>query len=170
VIFAAGLDVTDPEPPEPNSELLRVPNLVVAPHIASATVGTRNSAGADGGIVAQSTHRLPHAFLTLLAGGQALGGLPANRPGHLVRDLPIRCPTRPPGLLLILLLATLFSCDMRLGMLEFLAGSLGLPVQRQRRGPRQLLLAVEKVGAVLGVQAVLGAGDQTLGLPPSPFG
>ncbi|HEY7423654.1 MAG TPA: D-glycerate dehydrogenase [Gemmataceae bacterium] len=43
VIFSAGLDVTDPEPPEPNSELLRVPNLVVAPHIASATVGTRNA-------------------------------------------------------------------------------------------------------------------------------
>jgi glyoxylate reductase len=43
VIFAAGLDVTDPEPPDPASELLRVPNLVVAPHIASATVGTRNA-------------------------------------------------------------------------------------------------------------------------------
>ncbi len=43
VIFAAGLDVTDPEPPDPKSELLRVPNLVVAPHIASATVGTRNA-------------------------------------------------------------------------------------------------------------------------------
>jgi glyoxylate reductase len=43
VIFAAGLDVTDPEPPRPESELLRVPNLVVAPHIASATVGTRDA-------------------------------------------------------------------------------------------------------------------------------
>jgi glyoxylate reductase len=43
VIFAAGLDVTDPEPPEPSSELLRLPNLIVAPHIASATVGTRNA-------------------------------------------------------------------------------------------------------------------------------
>jgi glyoxylate reductase len=43
VIFAAGLDVTDPEPPDPASELLRLPNLVVAPHIASATVGTRNA-------------------------------------------------------------------------------------------------------------------------------
>jgi glyoxylate reductase len=43
VIFAAGLDVTDPEPPEPSSELLRLPNLVVAPHVASATVGTRNA-------------------------------------------------------------------------------------------------------------------------------
>jgi glyoxylate reductase len=43
IIFAAGLDVTDPEPPDPNSELLRLPNLIVAPHIASATVGTRNA-------------------------------------------------------------------------------------------------------------------------------
>jgi glyoxylate reductase len=43
VIFAASLDVTDPEPPDPASELLRLPNLVVAPHIASATVGTRNA-------------------------------------------------------------------------------------------------------------------------------
>jgi len=43
VIFAAGLDVTDPEPPSSSAELLRVPNLVVAPHIASATVGTRNA-------------------------------------------------------------------------------------------------------------------------------
>jgi glyoxylate reductase len=42
-IFAAGLDVTDPEPPPPESELLRLPNLVVAPHIASATVGTRDA-------------------------------------------------------------------------------------------------------------------------------
>jgi glyoxylate reductase len=42
-IFAAGLDVTDPEPPSPNAELLRLPNLIVAPHIASATVGTRNA-------------------------------------------------------------------------------------------------------------------------------
>jgi glyoxylate reductase len=42
-IFAAGLDVTDPEPPGPNSPLLQLPNLIVAPHIASATVGTRNA-------------------------------------------------------------------------------------------------------------------------------
>jgi glyoxylate reductase len=42
-IFAAGLDVTDPEPPLPGSPLYGVPNLIVAPHIASATVGTRNA-------------------------------------------------------------------------------------------------------------------------------
>lgn len=42
-IFAAGLDVTDPEPPDPKDPLLKLPNLIVAPHIASATVGTRNA-------------------------------------------------------------------------------------------------------------------------------
>jgi len=43
IIFAAGLDVTDPEPPPADSPLFRQPNLVVAPHIASATTGTRNA-------------------------------------------------------------------------------------------------------------------------------
>lgn len=42
-IFAAGLDVTDPEPPDPANPMLRLPNIIVAPHIASATVQTRNA-------------------------------------------------------------------------------------------------------------------------------
>jgi glyoxylate reductase len=42
-IFAAGLDVTEPEPPAPNEPLLALPNVVIAPHIASATVQTRNA-------------------------------------------------------------------------------------------------------------------------------
>ena len=41
-IFAAGLDVTDPEPPLMDDPLLPLPNVVIAPHIASATVQTRN--------------------------------------------------------------------------------------------------------------------------------
>ncbi len=41
-IFAAGLDVTDPEPPARDDPLLKLPNAVVVPHIASATVQTRN--------------------------------------------------------------------------------------------------------------------------------
>jgi glyoxylate reductase len=41
-IFAAGLDVTDPEPPKRDNPLLELPNVIVAPHIASATVSSRN--------------------------------------------------------------------------------------------------------------------------------
>ena len=41
-IFAAGLNVTDPEPPAPDDPLLELPNVVVVPHIASGTVSSRN--------------------------------------------------------------------------------------------------------------------------------
>ena len=42
-IFAAGLDVTDPEPLPPTHELYTLPNCVIAPHIASATTDTRDA-------------------------------------------------------------------------------------------------------------------------------
>jgi glyoxylate reductase len=42
-IFAAGIDVTDPEPPAADDLIFTLPNLVVAPHIASATIDTRNA-------------------------------------------------------------------------------------------------------------------------------
>jgi glyoxylate reductase len=42
VIFAAGLDVTNPEPMSPDHPLLTLPNAVIAPHIASATRKSRN--------------------------------------------------------------------------------------------------------------------------------
>ena len=42
-IFAAGLDVTDPEPLPPDHELYALPNCVIVPHIASATVDTRDA-------------------------------------------------------------------------------------------------------------------------------
>jgi phosphoglycerate dehydrogenase-like enzyme len=36
-IAAAAIDVTDPEPPPPGDEVLDTPNLLVVPHIGSAT-------------------------------------------------------------------------------------------------------------------------------------
>jgi glyoxylate reductase len=40
-IGGAALDVTDPEPLPPDDPLLKAPNLLVVPHIGSATTGTR---------------------------------------------------------------------------------------------------------------------------------
>lgn len=63
VIFAAGLDVTDPEPPQADNPLLKLPNCVVAPHIASATVATRNAMAeiaADNLMAGLEGRRLPH--------------------------------------------------------------------------------------------------------------
>lgn len=42
-IFAAGLDVTEPEPLQADHELYKLPNCVIAPHIASATHDTRDA-------------------------------------------------------------------------------------------------------------------------------
>jgi glyoxylate reductase len=42
-IGAAGLDVTDPEPLPPDHPLLEAPNLLVLPHIGSATHGAREA-------------------------------------------------------------------------------------------------------------------------------
>jgi glyoxylate reductase len=61
-IFAAGLDVTDPEPPRMDNPLLTLPNVIVAPHIASATVGTRNAMAqicADNLIAGLTGQKLP---------------------------------------------------------------------------------------------------------------
>lgn len=41
-IFAAGLDVTDPEPLPADDPLLSLSNCLIVPHIASATVSSRN--------------------------------------------------------------------------------------------------------------------------------
>jgi glyoxylate reductase len=42
-IFAAGLDVTDPEPLTGDSPLRELANCVILPHIASGTVASRNA-------------------------------------------------------------------------------------------------------------------------------
>jgi glyoxylate reductase len=67
VIFAAGLDVTDPEPIAPDDPLMKLPNAVVAPHIASATIATRTA-------------------MAEIAADNLLAGL---------RGEPLRCPVNP---------------------------------------------------------------------------
>jgi len=42
-IWGAGLDVTNPEPMDPQNPLLKMPNVCVLPHIGSATVETRDA-------------------------------------------------------------------------------------------------------------------------------
>ena len=62
-IFAAALDVTDPEPPSPDNPLLRLPNCIVAPHVASATVSARGAMAtiaADNLIAGLAGRALPH--------------------------------------------------------------------------------------------------------------
>jgi glyoxylate reductase len=63
VIFAAGLDVTEPEPLPPGHELFALPNCVIAPHVASATVGTRDAMArmcADNLLAGLEGRRLPN--------------------------------------------------------------------------------------------------------------
>ncbi len=66
-IFAAGLDVTDPEPIALDDPLLGLPNCVIVPHIASATVASRNG-------------------MAEIAADNLLAGL---------RGLPLRCCVNP---------------------------------------------------------------------------
>lgn len=64
VIGAAALDVTDPEPLPPDSPLLSLPNLLVVPHIGSASVWTRDQMAlmAARNLIAGVTGQpLPHA-------------------------------------------------------------------------------------------------------------
>lgn len=60
---AAGLDVTDPEPLPPDDPLLTAPNLLVLPHIGSATVTARErmaDIAVDNLIAALAGGQMPH--------------------------------------------------------------------------------------------------------------
>jgi glyoxylate reductase len=62
-IAAAGLDVTDPEPLPADHPLLGAPNLVVVPHIGSATQRTREAMAdmaVDNLLAALAGERMPH--------------------------------------------------------------------------------------------------------------
>lgn len=64
-IWAAGLDVTDPEPIPADHPLVHMENVVIAPHIASASFDTRNK-------------------MAVMAATNLLQALRGERPDHLV--------------------------------------------------------------------------------------
>ncbi|MEZ4532277.1 MAG: D-glycerate dehydrogenase [Thermomicrobiales bacterium] len=64
-IWAAGLDVTDPEPIPPDHPLVFMENVVIAPHIASASVDTRDK-------------------MAVMAATNLLQAIRGERPTHLV--------------------------------------------------------------------------------------
>lgn len=62
-LSAAALDVTDPEPPSKDDPLLRTPNLLLVPHIASATHKTRErmaTIAVDNLLAALAGEPMPH--------------------------------------------------------------------------------------------------------------
>ena len=63
-IAAAALDVTDPEPPEPGDPILEAPNLLLVPHVGSATRETRGKMAGlavDNLLAALDGKPMPHA-------------------------------------------------------------------------------------------------------------
>jgi glyoxylate reductase len=64
-IWAAGLDVTDPEPIQPDHPRVFMENVVIAPHIASASVDTRDR-------------------MAVMAATNLLQAIRGERPEHLV--------------------------------------------------------------------------------------
>jgi phosphoglycerate dehydrogenase-like enzyme len=64
-IAGAALDVTDPEPLPPDHSLLKVPNLIVLPHLGSATYATRErmaNLAVDNLLAGLAGEPLPHEF------------------------------------------------------------------------------------------------------------
>jgi glyoxylate reductase len=64
-IGGAALDVTDPEPLPPHDPLLAAPNLIVLPHLGSATHATREGmadVAVDNLLAGLDGRPLPHEF------------------------------------------------------------------------------------------------------------
>lgn len=74
VIAGAALDVTDPEPVRPGDPLLDAPNLVVTPHIGSASIATR----------ARMAEMAARNIVAVLAGEPPL--TPVNTPAGAAHD------------------------------------------------------------------------------------
>lgn len=75
VIAGAGLDVTDPEPMAADDPLLRLPNVVVTPHIASASIQTRDRMArmaADNLLAGLRGEKLPHCVNPEVQEGRGL--------------------------------------------------------------------------------------------------
>lgn len=70
-IAAAALDVTDPEPISPDDPLLTLPNCLIVPHIASASVATRDR-------------------MAQMAAENLLAGLRGEKPPHCVNPDALR--------------------------------------------------------------------------------
>jgi len=64
-IFAAGLDVTDPEPLRSNHKLLELSNCIVVPHIGSASFSTRKK-------------------MSVISANNIIDGINGNKPGFCV--------------------------------------------------------------------------------------
>lgn len=86
-LAGAALDVFDPEPPLPENPLLRMPNVVITPHIAAYT--DRGTQAMYGGTVEQVLQVLRGERPTFLLNPQAW-------PGRVAASRPKKPATKPP--------------------------------------------------------------------------